>query len=638
MVFGAATVAFGVVAVCAGSSIAPTAARAVSAADDNTTLLQFDFNGENVWPEMATDLGPKSEGFHVRAERKLVGTIDAAGSGEASGGVALTIADLDAKAKGSAFLNSGLLALNNQETNLGKLTLSFSLSVSAVRPVTVRIESFDAKKKRTGGRETLVYPAAPNFYQRFAIDLSTMKSAGGAFQPTAPFVRLSLGMEAGTSGAELRLDNVHFARPAYYVSPSGDDKNDGRTEKTAFADPQKAAKLAQPGDIILLMEGTYHRAPTSSIHEGVFAFRRAGTPAAWISLKNYPGQHPVLTSDAWNTIKVGRGSAAEPSKESALAYLEVRGLHIRGNADIVKEKYADLIEKVNPLTNSNGIGGFGNHETYTPHHLRFADNVVEFCSGAGIGMGDCDWVTVENNVIRNNCWWMIYAGSGISLLGTANFDSADNVYKSLIRNNQVSGNRCFVKWKQIGKFSDGNGIIIDTNYVPAKNKLYLGRTLVQNNLSFNNGGSGIHAFRSHQVDIINNTAYYNGATPELNWGQIFVQICDDVRITNNILVSRPGQPINSVGPDGGDQKSTKVAREYNLYFGGLPPKLTGENDVIADPLFVHASTDAAVADFRVCSDSPARKSGWQGALVPLRDLNNKPRPTTAAPDRGAYQQ
>ncbi|MBC8101711.1 MAG: hypothetical protein H7Z41_03890, partial [Cytophagales bacterium] len=101
------------------------------------------------------------------------------------------------------------------------------------------------------------------------------------------------------------------------------------------------------------------------------------------------------------------------------------------------------------------------------------------------------------------------------------------------------------------------------------------------------------------------------------------------------LVSRPNQPINSVGPDGGDQKSTKVVRAHNLYFGGLAPKLTGEGDRIADPLFVNASTDPEAADFRLRPGSPALKSGVRQAFLPLMDLDGKLR--GAAPSRGAFE-
>ncbi|WP_395139004.1 hypothetical protein [Armatimonas sp.] len=204
-------------------------------------------------------------------------------------------------------------------------------------------------------------------------------------------------------------------------------------------------------------------------------------------------------------------------------------MHIRGDSDVAKEKYAAFIGESDARTNGNALSVLGRFETNKAHHVRIADNLIELC----------------------------------------------------------------------------------------------------------NGGSGIHAFKSHQVDIIHNTAYYNGASPELNWGQIFVQVTDDIRIVNNILVSRPNQPINSVGPDGGDQKSTRIVRAHNLYFGGLAPKLTGEGDLLADPQFVNPSTDPTVANFQLKPTSPARKSGRQERFGPFPDLKGKPR--SVPPTRGAYE-
>ena len=616
-----------------------TAAAAAPDPSGAGALLQYDFNAGVEWPEMSASVSGLNRALQAHASQGPVGTIDAAGSDTPSGGLLLAVTGAGGRMPGRATLSSGLLPARNGETNLAKLTLSFSLSASTSRPILARIESFDAARHRTGGLEGFVTPAAPNLYQRYALDLATLRPAGGAFQPTAPFVRLSFDMEAGGEAAasrlELRLDNVQYARPAYYVRPNGDDKNDGRTEMTAFATPQKAIDVAGPGDIVLVMNGTY--AP-HDVQEGVVAFRRPGTPTGWVVLKNYPGHQPTFSAvGTWNAIRIGqRGTSDKPSPLPALAYIEVRGLHIRGDADAAKQKYPDLIGKADPHTNSNGINITGNNETNKPHHLRIADNVVELCAGAGIGSGNADWFSVENNTVRDNCWWMIYAGSGISMLDDANFDATENNYKMLIANNRVSGNRCYVPWNKIKKISDGNGIILDTNYVPANHQVYLGRTLVQNNLSFNNGGSGIHAFRCHQLDIVNNTAYLNGASPELAWGQIFVQSTDDARIVNNILYARDGQPVNTVGTDTSDQGNTRIIRAGNLYFGGSTAPIMGDNDKIADPLFQRPSPDPAVADFHVKAASPALHAGRRDLFVPWLDLDGRPR--SMVPTLGALEE
>lgn len=40
--------------------------------------------------------------------------------------------------------------------------------------------------------------------------------------------------------------------------------------------------------------------------------------------------------------------------------------------------------------------------TNEPHHIRIADNLVEYMPAAGIGTGETDWVIIENNIVRNN--------------------------------------------------------------------------------------------------------------------------------------------------------------------------------------------------------------------------------------------
>ncbi len=590
---------------CVAQTSAPKAKPSVS------TLFQTDFENGNGWAAL---------------KPSAVGTIDVAGSSQPS------------QALAANSISSGPLALKNSETNLGKLTLAFSLAAQAATPVTVRVESFDKNKKRTGGLETQIFPPAPNFYQRFALDLDKMKGSGaGKFAPDAPFISFSFQVD----GAEIHLDNVQFAKPAYYVSEKGSDKNDGRTEATAFATPQKAVDAAGPGDIIDVMNGTYKPV---GVQEGIVRIKKAGTPAAWISLKNYPGQTPLFDSKgSWGAIRFLYTNAQATADQAAgvvapvPVYIEVRGLHIRGNGDTAKAEFPDLVGKAAPETNSNGISVQWDGGGAIPHHLRFADNLVEFCSGGGIGPGGADWTTIENNVIRNNCWTTIYATSGISLNGGSNFTGLSGQYTQLIRDNIVSGNRTFEIWKQIGKVSDGNGIIIDVNQekkLPPEQR-FQGRTLISNNVSFNNGGSGIHTFKSARVDIINNTVYLNSASPELPWGQLFVQQSDDIRMINNIVVAPDDQPVNTNGDKGGDQNSTNIVRANNLYFGGGTAPVMGEGDKIAAPMFVNASIDEKVADFHLKPTSPAIGTGIVEPFLPAAGLEGKVRGVN--PDKGAYQ-
>lgn len=600
-------------------------------------LFRSDFSKPS-WADVKASSMPTS--VSASAVLKPVGTVDVAGSTEASAGVLLTATPTGSD-PWSARLVSGLLPIANAETNLGKLTLSFQLSASTAKPVAVRIESFGADRKRTGGLVGMIYPAAPDFFQRYALDLSTLKSDGtGKFDPKAPFVQFSFegnGDAAPATAGEyqLRLDNINYATPAFYVSPKGSDTNDGRTEAAAFATPQKAIDAAQPGDIVCLMDGKYDggNAP-------VVSFRRGGLPDAWIVLKNYPGAKPTLTSTGWNIVSISGGSKEKPSEDPALAYLEVRGLHVRGEGDVAKTKYPEAMNKGDSRTNSNGIAVDGRYMKNFPHHIRFADNLVEYCPAQGLGSLEGDWITIENNVSRFNCWTTIYATSGISVMGASNFDNLDNVYKVLVRNNVCYRNETFEIWEAIKKPSDGNGIILDVNQKTESrpNSSYKGRTLVQSNLCYDNGGSGIHTVTANRVDIINNTAYLNSASKNLQYSQIYTYGSEDVRIMNNILVApvadvaagEKPEPVNRItGPN------KNVVFSHNIYFGGNIPPALGEGDVVTDPKFVKPTRDGKVADFHLRADSPAIGKGITLPFSPFLDLDGKPRDNP--PARGVYE-
>ena len=297
------------------------------------------------------------------------------------------------------------------------------------------------------------------------------------------------------------------------------------------------------------------------------------------------------------------------------------------------------MNQVDSRTNTNGIAIDGRYLTNIPHHLRIADNVVEYCPACGIGATESDWVTIENNICRYNSWTTIYATSGISTLGASNFDTLDNVYKMLIRNNVCYRNETFEIWEEIKRPSDGNGIIIDVNQKTSTHPTWTfrGRTLVQSNLCFDNGGSGIHTVQANRVDIINNTTYLNSASTSLEYAQIFSYGSEDVRIINNILVApvadikagEKPEPVNT------SPLSPRVFFSHNLYFGGNIAPTMGEGDVIGDPQFVHPSRDSAVADFHLRSESPAIGKGAAFPFLPFLDLDGKPH--GARPDRGAYQ-
>lgn len=144
---------------------------ASSALASSGTLLRYDFNTGAVWPvtaEKADQPGVVYGKF---------GTVDTGGSAERSGGP-LPIIDRGPQpgwscGRGafvglSATAGNEPLALQNEERSRGKLTLGASRSASRALPLTLRVVSFDTGRVCTGAFETTVYPAAADFYERYA--------------------------------------------------------------------------------------------------------------------------------------------------------------------------------------------------------------------------------------------------------------------------------------------------------------------------------------------------------------------------------------------------------------------------------------------------------------------------------------
>ncbi|MDQ3813624.1 MAG: right-handed parallel beta-helix repeat-containing protein [Armatimonadota bacterium] len=620
----------------------------VPTAGHGGTLLQFDFNGANAWQTTSSNAG----GATSQWATENLGTIDSY-NGQPSGALTLTVDFAQAAQNASAGLSSGPLLLKNTESNLAKLTLGFDLWLSDVRPVRVVVQSLDAAGTVTGARFATVLPPVQGAFYRFGVDLDKTQPLSGRFDPLARKIQFVFefndedGKVSPVAPQILRVDNVNFSAPAFYVSAQGSDAADGRTEKTAFATVQKAVNAAGPGDVICVMDGTYTAPSAVSI-------TKSGTPSGYIILCAHPGSKPTLRTTGWDVIKF----------EKDASYWEIRGLTIRGNRPAIKleDATADGLLKEkdgkpyygNPLYNSNGISihDRSNPQNARPHHIRIIGNTVVDNAGGGISAINCDYVTIEGNQVVDNCHFMRYGGSGISIFRSWNFDDFKGT-KMFVVGNVTHGNRTFVPWSAIGKISDGNGIIIDDNINSqsgASKIPYEGRTLVQNNLSFGNGGSGIHAYASNHVDIVNNTAYHNAQSPELMWRQIFAGgKCDDVRIFNNVMVAPKGKPLDLST----DKSSRHIVYAHNLLFGEGDNQVksggglgaggggnTGDlaTNVQADPKFVKPSLDAAIADFRLAPDSPGIDSGsLEHPGVPRNDLLGQKRPQGRAPDVGAYE-
>ena len=421
---------------------------------------------------------------------------------------------------------------------------------------------------------------------------------------------------------------VNIAR-VLYVAPNGIPENDGLSEARALPTIQAAMNLTLPGDTVLVKNGTYSHKEFPN--GDVVTISRSGTANAWIALMAFPGQKPKIESINWNAIKI------------QASYIIVDGFTCQGNLDQLTLEYARSVQSDgnNPTTGGSGISVAPPYDQKLnrPHHVIVRNNEVFKFPGSGIGSGSADYLTIEDNLIYSTAYYSPYDTSGISLYQNWNSDNS-TATKMIVRRNIVSDTQNKIPFlfsdddpsKRV--ISDGNGIIIDDSrntQFGSTNSAYTGRTLVENNISFNNGARGIHVYSSDHVDILNNTTLNNAYQPETPDGEITVFEARDVRVFNNIIMPRSDRKGVNRGSSVPGDLATQVIKR-NLIFGGLASDLDLKLNLTGNPKLINP----AKYNFRPANDSPAINAG-DSSLSAKDDIERRPRPQGAGIDLGAYE-
>lgn len=403
-----------------------------------------------------------------------------------------------------------------------------------------------------------------------------------------------------------------------YVSPSGNDSNDGLSETRAFRTLQRASNQTQPGDLVLVMNGEYTNSTYNSI---ILNIKRSGTANQWIVYRAYPGHRPKIKLEAnWVGILL-----------EGVSYVAIEGFDIEGNAANVSLEYARSQMNVldNPVTAGSclGIGPRYQQPDLRSHHIVVRNNRVLRCPGGGIYSVQADYLYIENNVVAENGFYSPLNKSGISTYQNWNSDSSTD-FKIFIRGNIVYKNENRIPFyysdpdpaKRV--ISDGNGIIVDDgrntqNYGTNPGVPYRGRILVENNLIFDNGGRGVNIFYSDNVVVRNNTLYANARTPGICC-DLSAYFSGNVGFYNNVVYARSDRAATAVF------SVSNFVFSRNLYFAATNFPNRSSTDLVGDPLFINPSTDPASANFRLRAGSPALGKG-QPEQCASTDLEGKPR-------------
>ena len=313
----------------------------------------------------------------------------------------------------------------------------------------------------------------------------------------------------GTHGAQARQ---YQCSRSWYVGPQGSDGAAG-TAQSPFRTINRATHETslRGGDCIKVMPGTYR--------ETVYMPKGGDENSAtgFVTLQATSRRAAHIIGGAGNTVVRIEAS-----------YIIVDGLDVSGGGT------EHCIEA--------GLGSDGNGV----HHIAAQDNEVHDCGGSGISMIYGDWYWITGNLSYNNAHSNQWQTSGISIYQPRRVSyratTADNAFFHI----KVFGNISHDNRETYGCdncHTDGNGIIIDDfQNSQSDGSNYPFRTLVANNVAYNNGGRGVHINHSDNVTVSGNRTYGNNqdTANAATWrGEITAEFSSDNYFEKNIAYAVP---------------------------------------------------------------------------------------------------
>lgn len=328
-----------------------------------------------------------------------------------------------------------------------------------------------------------------------------------------------------------------LSQKAYFVSPNGNNNNDGSIGKPWQSINYALGKIF-PGDTLYLREGTYY--------ELVNNFIKDGEPNQWITIRNYPGERPILNGNGnWTVIEFKNRK-----------YYYFHGLEITNavwsgfngtNYHFCKISHC-IVHSIGPSSGTAvGIyvsGTPGKPDSST--HNIIENNIIYDCYGEGIYIGNDahslppDGSSCNSNIIRRNEIYRCVDGIDIKtgsrwnrVVGNRIHDCNDGEYSAgiivyeytEIDSNIIDHNINY------GIFVQGNHNRITRNYI-YKNKSYGilvtgyeslwnnykdsgDENVILNNTIVGNGSWGIYLYGDANQDsrgtvLKNNIVAFNG--------------------------------------------------------------------------------------------------------------------------------
>jgi parallel beta-helix repeat protein len=437
----------------------------------------------------------------------------------------------------------------------------------------------------------------------------------------------------------------------FYVATNGHDSNAGTAASPWLTIQHADSSSRQAGDCINVAAGLYEESVLIQ-HGG-----KAPTPTGYVAYR-------CQTLDACHVLAPGAGHLW--GFEGGGNFVVVDGFEVDGNNALKADGIADAC-----FGSDGATYGTGN----SSHHIWILNNIIHHCNLAGISFNNKEWYYILQNTVYHNSWTSGYQGSGISLVvlqcieagnaacasgatfkggtGTYTPSGMDLTYLPPFHN-LITGNNVYDNMiapgnpVACGAHTDGNGIIMDTFLDQATLSIVFPfQSLVSYNISYANGGRGIHVFRTSNVIVANNTVFGNGTDTCLS--AYFLGDLSQAGGTNDVWINNVSQSVlTAVNPActycggrnaplvaGNADNIVDLNNTYtdNVTYAGNGIRLfnndvdyfsCSRNQCNTDPLFV----SLAKPNLALKADSPAINKGEREGYLPSTSVDAGACPTS----------
>jgi hypothetical protein len=335
-------------------------------------------------------------------------------------------------------------------------------------------------------------------------------SNGRSAQCSAP-VQSSPSVQKPGPSADLFANPYYSCVNNYYVSTSGSDSNNGSSGSPWLTLQHADSTPRAPGDCINVAPGTYNgvtlsKGGNAATSTGYLVYRCQTLDGCTINGNAGPNRNGGFS------LSYGASAVAN--------YIMIDGFVIVGPGS------------------SPGPYGWGinaaavNGRRPSSHHVWVLNNIIHGFSESGVSMATSEYFYTLHNTIYDNAGSTCDAqGSGITYFTPFALPNYTPTADDQVNPNprigsfERGGGTFFhnvVEWNvvynnaltQCGTVSnptntDGNGIIMDT----FRQYNYPNPTLIAFNITYNNGGGGVHIFSSQYVTVANNSCYNNYIDP-----------------------------------------------------------------------------------------------------------------------------